>query len=159
MQIVILVGHLGGDPETRYTNNGNPVCNLSIATTKRWTDKNSGEAREKTEWHRVVLFGRQAEVAGQYLAKGSQVLIKGELQTRKWQADDGSDRYSTEIIGNEMKMLSSSGKSGGGQQQQPTRQAASTQQQTSAPASSPAPAPATAGASEFDEDFSDDIPF
>ncbi len=102
---VILVGNLGKDPETRYMPNGDQVTNVTIATSESWKDKNSGEQKEATEWHRVVFFRRLAEIAGQYLKKGSQVYIEGRLRTRKWQGQDGQDRYTTEIHADEMKML------------------------------------------------------
>ncbi len=111
---VILVGNLGADPEVRYTQSGSPVANLRIATSERWKDKQSGEPQERTEWHRVVLFGRLGEIAEQYLRKGSQVYIEGRLQTRKWQGQDGQDRYTTEIVGNDMQMLGGRGGEGGG---------------------------------------------
>ena len=104
---VILVGNLGADPETRYLPSGDPVTNLRLATTDSWKDKASGEKKEATEWHRVVLFRRLAEVAGQYLKKGSQVYIEGRIRTRKWQDKDGQERYTTEIEAEEMKMLGS----------------------------------------------------
>ncbi|MGH8128011.1 MAG: single-stranded DNA-binding protein [Gammaproteobacteria bacterium] len=112
---VILVGNLGADPEVRYTQSGSPVANLRIATSERWKDKQSGEPQERTEWHRVVLFGKLGEIAEQYLKKGSQVYIEGRLQTRKWQGQDGQDRYSTEVVGNDMQMLGGRGGSGGSQ--------------------------------------------
>ena len=102
---VILVGHLGKDPEMRYMPNGDAVCNITVATSDTWTDKASGEKKEATEWHRVALFRRLAEISGQYLKKGSQVYLEGALKTRKWQDKDGNDRYTTEIIADEMKML------------------------------------------------------
>ena len=102
---VILVGNLGKDPETRYMPNGDQVTNITIATSESWKDKTSGEQKEATEWHRVVFFRRLAEIAGQYLKKGSQVYIEGRLRTRKWQGQDGQDRYTTEIHADEMKML------------------------------------------------------
>jgi single-strand DNA-binding protein len=105
---VILVGTLGKDPEVRYTPNGNAIANLSVATSEQWTDKQSGDRQEKTEWHRVVIFGKLAEIAGQYLKKGSQVYLEGKLQTRKWQDQSGQDRYSTEIVldvNGQMQML------------------------------------------------------
>lgn len=106
---VIIVGNLGADPEVRYTPNGNAVTNLNIATTTNWRDKQSGENQEKTEWHRVVMFNRLAEVAGEYLKKGSKVYIEGSLRTRKWQDKNGMERYTTEIVSNEMQMLDSRG--------------------------------------------------
>jgi single-strand DNA-binding protein len=105
---VILVGTLGRDPEVRYTPNGNAIANLNMATSEQWTDKQSGERQERTEWHRVVIFGKLAEIAGQYLKKGSQVYLEGKLQTRKWQDQSGQDRYSTEVVldaNGQMQML------------------------------------------------------
>jgi single-strand DNA-binding protein len=95
---VILVGNLGQDPEIRYTADGRPIANFSVATSESWKDKNSGEKRERTEWHRVVVFGKLAEICGEYLSKGRQVYIEGRLQTRKWQGQDGQDRYTTEVV-------------------------------------------------------------
>ncbi|MFP3873740.1 MAG: single-stranded DNA-binding protein [Thiohalophilus sp.] len=106
---VILVGNLGRDPEVRYSANGAAIANVSIATSESWKDKNTGEQVEKTEWHRVVMFRRLAEIAGEYLKKGSKVYIEGKLQTRKWQDKEGQDRYTTEIVANEMQMLDSRG--------------------------------------------------
>lgn len=100
---VILVGHLGADPDLRYTQNETAVANISLATTERWTK--DGERQERTEWHRVVCWGRLAEIAGEYLKKGSQVYFEGKLQTRKWQTDDGQERYTTEVVADELKML------------------------------------------------------
>jgi single-strand DNA-binding protein len=141
---VILVGNLGKDPEVRYMPNGNAVANLTLATTESWKDKQTGDPQEKTEWHRIVMFKRLAEIAGEYLKKGSQVYIEGKLQTRKWQDKSGSDRYTTEIVANDMQMLG--GRSGG----------SAGFQADSAPApAAKAPAAAAAGAGDFD----DDIPF
>ena len=106
---VILVGNLGNDPEVRYSANGAAIANISIATKESWKDKNTGEQQERTEWHRVVMFNRLGEIAGEYLRKGSQVYIEGKLQTRKWQDQSGNDRYSTEIVANEMQMLGGRG--------------------------------------------------
>lgn len=114
---VILIGNLGVDPEVRYTANGNAVTNLSVATDESYKDRNTGQMVPRTEWHRVVMFGKVAEVAGQYLRKGSKVYIEGRLQTRKWQGQDGQDRYTTEIvvdINGQMQMLDSRGGGGGG---------------------------------------------
>ena len=108
---VMLIGNLGNDPEIRHTNSGMAVATLSLATAESWKDRDSGETRDKTEWHRVVFFGRVAEVAEQYLKKGSQIYIEGRLQTRKWQDRDGNDRYTTEIVGNDMQMLGGGRKS------------------------------------------------
>jgi single-strand DNA-binding protein len=110
---VILIGNLGRDPETRYTTGGDAVTNLNLATTETWKDK-SGEKQEKTEWHRVVLFGRQAEIAGEYLKKGRQVYIEGRLQTRKYTDKDGVEKYSTEIVADRMQLLGSREGGGGG---------------------------------------------
>ena len=110
---VILIGNLGRDPETRYTTGGDAICNLNIATSEQWKDK-SGEKQERTEWHRVVLFGRQAEIAGEYLKKGRSVYIEGRLQTRKYTDKDGVEKYSTEIVGDRMQLLGSREGGGGG---------------------------------------------
>ncbi len=106
---VILVGNLGADPETRYTAGGAAVTNIRLATSENWRDKQTGENQERTEWHRIVFFNRLAEIAGEYLRKGSQVYIEGKLQTRKWQDQNGQDRYTTEIVANEMQMLGGRG--------------------------------------------------
>jgi single-strand DNA-binding protein len=111
---VILIGNLGADPETRAMPSGTTVANLRIATSESWRDKQTGEQQERTEWHRVALFGRLAEVAGEYLRKGSKVYIEGSLRTRKWQDKEGKDRYSTEIVGNDMQMLDARGAGAGG---------------------------------------------
>jgi len=114
---VQLIGNLGADPEIRYLPNGTATATVSLATTRKWKDKQSGERREETEWHRVVLFGRLAEIAGEYLKKGARIYIEGRLKTRKWQSQDGKDHYTTEIIGEEMHMLS--GRSMGNDSPQP----------------------------------------
>src|SRR5262249_36213305 len=111
---VILIGNLGADPETRAMPSGATVANLRIATTENWKDRTTGENQERTEWHRVALFGKLAEIASEYLRKGSQVYIEGSLRTRKWQDKQGNERYSTEIVGNEMQMLGGRGGGGGG---------------------------------------------
>lgn len=111
---VILIGHLGADPEQRAFPNGDAVCNLRLATSEKWKDKTTGDTKDETEWHRVVLYRRLAEIAGQYLRKGSQVYIEGRIRTRKWQDRDGQERYTTEIEASEMKMLGSApGRDGG----------------------------------------------
>lgn len=110
---VIIVGNLGQDPEVRYTTGGAAVTNISVATSEQWKDKNTGEDVVKTEWHRIVFFGRLAEIAGEYLKRGSKVYIEGKLQTRKWQDQNNQDRYTTEIVANEMQMLDSRQSSGG----------------------------------------------
>jgi single-strand DNA-binding protein len=109
---VIIVGNLGNDPDTKYMPSGSAVTNLSVATNESWKDKATGEQKDRTEWHRVAMFGRLAEIAAEYLRKGSQVYIEGKLRTRKWQDKQGNDRYSTEVIADEMQMLS--GRTGGG---------------------------------------------
>ena len=129
---VILLGNLGSDPEMRQTQAGKSVANLSIATSESWADKQTGQKQEKTEWHKVVFFDKLAEIAGQYLKKGSKVYVEGKLQTRKWQNQQGVDQYTTEIVGNEMQMLDGkSDNQGGGQQggyQQPAQQPQAYQQ-------------------------------
>jgi single-strand DNA-binding protein len=154
---VILIGNLGADPETRYAPSGDAICNLRIATTETWKDKSTGEKREATEWHRVAMFGRLAEIAAQYLRKGSQVYIEGRLQTRKWQDKDGQDRYTTEIRADEMKMLG--GRAGGdapmGRQDAGGYDDAQPQRQRPAP-QQPAAKPAESGGFG---NFDDDIPF
>jgi len=140
---VILVGNLGQDPEIRYTGSGDAVANITVATSDTWKDKVSGEQKEKTEWHRVVAFRRLGEIMGEYLKKGSKVYIEGKLQTRKWQDKDGNDRYTTEIVANDMQMLDSrSGGSSSGEYNQ------------SQPAATPKPVAAAPA-----DDFDDDIPF
>ena len=109
----IIVGHLGRDPEVRYSANGSAIANVSIATTESWKDKQTGDRQDKTEWHRVVFFNRLAEIAGEYLKRGAQVYIEGRLQTRKWEDKDGHERYTTEIVANDMQMLGSRGDAGG----------------------------------------------
>jgi single-strand DNA-binding protein len=111
---VIIVGNLGQDPETRYMPSGSAVTNFTVATNESWKDKQTGEQKDRTEWHRVAMFNRLAEIAAEYLRKGSQVYIEGKLRTRKWQGQDGNDRYTTEIIADEMQMLGGRGGSGGG---------------------------------------------
>jgi single-strand DNA-binding protein len=143
----IIVGNLGRDPEVRYSANGNAIANVTIATTESWKDRQSGERQEKTEWHRVVFFSRLAEIAGEYLKKGSQVYIEGRLQTRKWEDRDGIERYTTEIVANEMQML---GGRGGGDSQGGSPPDYS--QAEAAPASG-------SGSGGQDGDFDDDIPF
>jgi single-strand DNA-binding protein len=148
---VILVGNLGKDPEMRYTASGAAIANITVATSESWNDKQTNEKQEKTEWHRVVFFRRLAEIAGEYLRKGSQVYIEGKLQTRKWQDQNGQDRYTTEIVANEMQMLGGrtgeasgqpQGGSGGGFRNSPP-----VQQKTT---------PAQSDNGDFDDD---DIPF
>ncbi|MEE2984108.1 MAG: single-stranded DNA-binding protein [Pseudomonadota bacterium] len=141
-----LIGNLGADPEIRYTTNGSAVANVRLATAESWRDKETGEQQERTEWHRVVFFGRLAEIVEQYLRKGSQVYVEGRIQTRKWQDRDGNDRYTTEIVANEMQMLGGRGAGGG---------APAKSDDAPASASSPAPGPSE----QPTDDFDDDIPF
>ena len=154
---VILVGHLGKDPETRYMPNGDAITNATLATSESWKDKQTGEKKEQTEWHRLIFYRKLAEIAGQYLRKGSLIYIEGSLKTRKWQDKDGQDRYTTEITVNEMTMLGGRGDAGGGQssgepqqrqqQQRPQGNGGGQQQRQGAPQSR-----------GFD-DLEDDIPF
>lgn len=146
---VILVGRLGKDPETRYMTNGEAVTNATLATSENWKDKN-GEKQEKTEWHNLVFYRRLAEIAGEYLKKGSQIYVEGKLQTRKWQTKEGQDRYTTEIIVNEMQMLGS--KAGGGSFEVVENKPAASQSGGASPRTAPA------AKNSFDN-FDDDIPF
>lgn len=164
---VILVGNLGKDPEVKYMPSGGAVTNITVATSDSWKDKNTGQMQERTEWHRIVFFNRLAEIAGEYLRKGSKVYLEGRLQTRKWQGQDGQDRYTTEIIASEMQMLDSrSGGSagmgsmgggyeaqqGGGYQQKP-------QPQQSPYDNAPSQAPSYQPPMDNSNGFDDDIPF
>ncbi len=185
---VILVGTLGNDPETKYMPSGGAVVNISIATNETWTDKNTGQKQERTEWHRVIAFNRLAEIMGQYLRKGSQVYIEGKIRTNKWQDQNGQDRYTTEILANEMQMLGGRNSGGTGvmnennnpqpsqntpnqqpsyqapqQYQQPPpapmqQQSAPNQGQAPTPPAQQSPQPSSAPAKNYD-DFDDDIPF
>jgi len=174
---VIVVGNLGRDPEMRTFPSGDQVANVTIATTDRWRDKASGEMREATEWHRVVFNGKLAEIAGQYLRKGSQVYVEGSLRTRKWAGQDGVEKYTTEIRADQMQMLGSrqgaggpqggdggydggAGEGGGYDSAPPQRRAAPAPRPAPAPAprAAPAPAPSSRAPSGFD-DMDDDIPF
>src|SRR5215469_3829059 len=145
---VILIGNLGADPETRAMPSGSTVANLRIATSESWRDKQTGEQQERTEWHRVALFGRLAEIASEYLRKGSQVYIEGSLRTRKWQDKQGNERYSTEIVGNELQMLG--GRGGGAGAGAPPAEGGREKSELEPVAA--------AGGTERDE-FDDDIPF
>ncbi|MGC9402330.1 MULTISPECIES: single-stranded DNA-binding protein [Vibrio] len=177
---VIIMGNLGQDPEVKYTANGSAIANITVATSETWRDKQTGEQREKTEWHRVVLFGKTAEIAGEYLRKGSQVYLEGQLQTRKWQDQSGQDRYSTEVVvqwpAGQMQLLGGRGQGGGGQQasqqqnnnwgqpQQPAmqQQQPAMQQPQSAPQHKPAQQAPQQAQPQYNEppmDFDDDIPF
>jgi single-strand DNA-binding protein len=163
---VILVGNLGRDPEMRSFPNGDQVANVTLATTDKWKDKQSGEPREHTEWHRLVFNGRLAEIAGQYLRKGSQIYVEGSIRTRKWQDQQtGQDRYSTEIRIDQMQMLGSrqgmggpAGDGGDGGYDAPSRPAPAARAAAPAPRGAPAPAAAAKPSSGFD-DMDDDIPF
>ncbi|MDX1499769.1 MAG: single-stranded DNA-binding protein [Woeseiaceae bacterium] len=145
---VIIVGNLGADPETRYMPSGSAVTNLSVATSETWKDKQTGEQKERTEWHKVAMFNRLAEIAAEYLRKGSQVYIEGKLRTRKWQDRDGNDRWTTEIVADEMQMLGGRGGGGGGAGSMGSGAGGSGGSGGSRGA--PAPGP---------DDFDDDIPF
>jgi single-strand DNA-binding protein len=157
---VILIGNLGRDPETRYTQGGSAVTNLRLATAESWKDRQTGEQQERTEWHSVVCFARLGEIAGEYLRKGSKVYIEGRLQTRKWQDKDGNDRYTTEIVANDMQMLDSRGGGGADGDAPPVRQTGARQ----APPRSDnrgerEPSYDANATSDFGEDVDDDIPF
>ena len=159
---VILIGNLGRDPEVRYTPSGAAVCNVSVATTRNWKDKNSGDKVEETEWHRVVFYDRLAEIAGEYLKKGRPVYVEGRLKTRKWQDKDGKDNYTTEIVAEQMQLLGGregGGGGGGGDGGYDEGQGRSAPAPRSAPASrAPAGKPAAKSSTGFD-DMEDDIPF
>jgi len=153
---VIIVGNCGQDPETRFMPSGGAVTNLSIATSESWKDKTSGEPQERTEWHRVVFFNRLAEIAGEYVKKGSKLYVEGSLRTRKWQGQDGQDRYTTEIVASEMQMLDSRGSPGGsGGYDSPQGSTG----QGSAPKSSNQQAPNQQAPQQQSGPFDDDIPF
>ena len=142
---VIVVGNLGQDPDTRYMPSGSAVTNITVATNESWKDKQTGEQKDRTEWHKVAMFGRLAEIAAEYLRKGSQVYIEGKLRTRKWQDKDGKDRYTTEIIADEMQMLGGRGGAGGSAPMQDDRP--------------PQGAPSSPPPQGSSDDFDDDIPF
>lgn len=165
---VIILGNLGNDPETRYMPNGSAVTNVSIATSESWQDKQSGQKQERTEWHRIVFFNRLAEIAGEYLRKGSKVYVEGSLRTNKWQDQNGNDRYTTEIVANEMQMLDSRD-SRGDQQQQPQQQNQQQYQQQNQPQQPQQPQPQQQyqqynqsqhqSQQPTTSEFDDDIPF
>lgn len=156
---VILLGNLGRDPETRYTTGGDAVTNLNIATSEQWKDK-SGEKQERTEWHRVVLFGRQAEVAGEYLKKGRSVYIEGRLQTRKYTDKDGVEKYSTEIVGDRMQLIGGSRESSGGDVEfNAGAGGGAPARRETAGAGAPAGGKGAGAAKKNVDDFDDDIPF
>lgn len=144
----VIVGTLGKDPEIRYAPNGNAVVNISVATNESWKDRETGEAQQRTEWHRIVMFGKLGEIASQYLKKGSQAYFEGRIQTRKWQDNSGNDRYSTEIVANEMQMLGGRAGGGGGAPMESGGQSQSQSQSRPAPAET----------APMDDGF-DDIPF
>ena len=146
---VTLIGNLGNDPEVRYSGNGNAVANVSLATAESWRDKDSGEQQERTEWHRIVFFGRLAEIVSEYLHKGSQIYVEGRLQTNKWQDKEGNDRYTTQIVANEMQMLGSRGSASTNQEPVPQKESTSdsSPKQTQPLAESPV------------DEVDDDIPF
>lgn len=150
---VILIGNVGQDPEVKYMPSGGAITNVSVATSETWKDKNTGQPQERTEWHRVVFFNRLGEIAGEYLRKGSKVYIEGSLRTRKWTAQDGTDRYTTEIVASEMQMLDGKQQDeGSGYGHQPQHQPAQSRPATTAQHTQSAPPPG------FDS-FDDDIPF
>lgn len=153
---VILVGNLGKDPEGKFMPNGNAVTNITIATSESWKDKQTGQQQERTEWHKVVFFNRLAEIASEYLKKGSKVYLEGALRTRKWQAQDGQDRYTTEIVANEMQMLDSRGGSSEYSAPATVNESNTPQQQTNVgSANKDSSIPQNSGSNTFD----DDIPF
>lgn len=145
---VILIGNLGKDPELKFLPSGQPVANFPIATSEKWKDKSTGETKEQTEWHNIIMFGKLAEIAGQYLKKGSSVFVEGRLQTRKWQDKNGQDRYTTEIIANEMKMLGGRGDQSSSQPAQQSRSQSNQDARNRATFDAQAPA-----------GFDDDIPW
>lgn len=152
---VILVGNVGGDPETRYMPNGNAVTNITLATSETWKDKNTGEQQERTEWHRITFYQRLAEIVAEYVRKGSKLYVEGRLQTRSWE-QDGIKRYATDIIANEMQMLDSrsgGGSGGGNYQSQPAQSSQPSQSGGGRPQGAPQQAPADM------DSFDDDIPF
>ena len=164
---VILIGNLGADPETRFMPSGGAVTNVRLATSETWKDKQSGQMQERTEWHRVVFFNKLGEIAGEYLKKGSKVYIEGSIRTRKWQGQDGQDRYTTEIVANEMQMLDGRGDGGGGQGGGYASQGNQGGYQNdnyggggnAAPQQNPAANQNQGGFSGPADDFDDDIPF
>lgn len=157
---VIIVGNLGRDPEVRYTPNGSAVCNVSVATTRQWKSKDSGERQEETEWHRVVFYDRLAEIAGEYLKKGRSVYVEGRLKTRKWQDKEGRDQYTTEVIAMEMQMLGGRDGASAGEDRGGDDYGSGAQRSAPPAASRPAPQKpaATKSATGFDN-MDDDIPF
>ena len=158
----ILIGNLGNDPDIRYTASGTAIANISLATAESWRDKNSGEQQERTEWHRIVFFGRLAEIVGEYLRKGSQIYVEGRIQTRKWQDKEGNDRYSTEVVANEMQMLGGRGGASAPMNTDLPRQTGNQARAPEARNTAPRPdksAPAARSGAAPADDFDDDIPF
>lgn len=157
---VIIIGNLGKDPEIRYTPSGSAVCNITVATSRQWKDKNSGEKQEETEWHRIVFFDRMAEIAGEYLKKGRPVYVEGRLRTRKWTDKDGIEKYTTEIMAENMQLLGSR-EGGGGSSEETGGYSRSSQGggERSAPAARPAATKTPAKSSTGFDDMDDDIPF
>ena len=162
---VIVLGNLGKDPEVRYTPNGNAVCNLRLATTRNWKDKTSGDKVEETEWHSVVLYDRQAEIAGEYLRKGRPVYIEGRLKTRKWQDKDGNDRYTTEIVAESMQLLGGREDGGGAMREDPgsgserSERPERAERPAAAAPRAPASKPAASKSATAFDNMDDDIPF
>ena len=170
---VIIIGNLGRDPEVRYAPSGSAVCNVSVATTRNWKDKNSGDKVEETEWHRVVFYDRLAEIAGEYLKKGRSVYVEGRLKTRKWQDKDGKDTYTTEIVAENMQLLGGregggggggygGGRDAGGDEgfsREPAENSRPAARPAAASRPAPAPAPAASKSSTGFDDMDDDIPF
>ena len=148
----IIIGNLGNDPETRFMPSGGAVTNITVATSESWKDRNTGQQQERTEWHRVVIFNKLAEIAGEYLKKGSKVYIEGSIRTRKWQGQDGNDRYTTEIVAIEMQMLDSRGDSGGQQEDYRGHTGSNQKNPTYGPDGGGQPSEPAGG-------FDDDIPF
>ena len=152
---VILLGNLGADPETRYTASGSAVTNIRLATTDAWRDRQSGEQQERTEWHRIVFFGRLAEIAAEYLRKGRQCYVEGRIQTRKWQGQDGQDRYTTEIVASDLQLLGGRGTEAGGAPPRSRDESSG----SAWPAGGSTSAPPATPRSGPPDDFDDDIPF
>jgi single-strand DNA-binding protein len=156
---VILIGNLGRDPEVRYAPSGSAICNVTLATSRQWKDKNSGDRQEETEWHRVVFYDRLAEIAGEYLKKGRPVYVEGRLKTRKWTDKDGVEKYTTEIVADQMQLLGSREGMGGGDEGGGGGGGGYSRERPAArPASAPASKPAAKSSTGFD-DMDDDIPF
>ncbi|BAW81024.1 single-stranded DNA-binding protein [Candidatus Nitrosoglobus terrae] len=153
---VILIGNLGRDPEIRYPPSGGAIANITLATSETWKDKTTGEPQERTEWHRVVFFGRLGEIAGEFLKKGAKIYVEGRLQTRKWQGQDGQDRYTTEIIASDMQMLD---RAAGGSVPYNDNNELIQRSESSPSPSNPSSRPSSPSPSTHNDDFEDDIPF